>query len=147
MGSRMIDDLERLKDLEDQRVGLQFKVSRLMEMVECFRDEISTIEAEQQEIYRTMGRPGKGTTTADSSNFGLSRSEEAVAFYIKANPPLSNKEIASKLNISERTVKFHIQNIYRKLDIGPSQSAAGVLVPNGNQYRSRILAMRKLNGT
>lgn len=30
----------------------------------------------------------------------------------------SNKEIAVHLSISVNTVKFHLQNLYRKLDVG-----------------------------
>jgi len=31
---------------------------------------------------------------------------------------LSNKEIAAKLNISERTVKFHVSNVLTKFGVG-----------------------------
>ena len=30
---------------------------------------------------------------------------------------LANKEIAARLNISERTVKFHVSSIYTKLNV------------------------------
>lgn len=48
-----------------------------------------------------------------SSN--LSRREQEVLDSLMLN--LSNKEIASKLNISERTVKFHVSNLLAKHNV------------------------------
>jgi DNA-binding NarL/FixJ family response regulator len=45
----------------------------------------------------------------------LSRRELQIALKIMEGLP--NKTIAKQLFISERTVKFHCANIYRKLDI------------------------------
>lgn len=45
----------------------------------------------------------------------LSRREQQIAEKILEGLP--NKVIASQLFISERTVKFHCHNIYRKLEI------------------------------
>lgn len=45
----------------------------------------------------------------------LSNREKQIA--LKIMDGLPNKLIASDLFISERTVKFHCANIYRKLDI------------------------------
>ncbi len=45
----------------------------------------------------------------------LSKRELQVAYKIMEGLP--NKTIAAQLFISERTVKFHCANIYRKLDI------------------------------
>lgn len=46
----------------------------------------------------------------------LSRREKEVADALMQN--LSNKEIANKLNISERTVKFHVSNLLEKFGVG-----------------------------
>lgn len=46
---------------------------------------------------------------------GLSRRERDVLEALLEN--LSNKEIASKLNISERTVKFHVSNVLTKFGV------------------------------
>jgi DNA-binding NarL/FixJ family response regulator len=46
----------------------------------------------------------------------LSRREREVAEAVREN--MSNKEIANKLNISERTVKFHVSNLLRKFGVG-----------------------------
>lgn len=46
----------------------------------------------------------------------LSRREKEVADALLQN--LSNKEIATKLNISERTVKFHVSNLLGKFGVG-----------------------------
>jgi DNA-binding NarL/FixJ family response regulator len=41
--------------------------------------------------------------------------EREVFEYLRAGK--ANKEIASATNISERTVKFHLSNVYRKLRV------------------------------
>jgi DNA-binding CsgD family transcriptional regulator len=46
---------------------------------------------------------------------GLSKREHAVLLHVCNG--LSNKEIASALHISPRTVQKHLQNIYRHLDV------------------------------
>ncbi len=46
---------------------------------------------------------------------GLSAREKDVLEALLAN--LANKEIASKLNISERTVKFHVSNVLAKFGV------------------------------
>jgi DNA-binding NarL/FixJ family response regulator len=50
-----------------------------------------------------------------ASRAGLSRREKEVIHGLVSN--LSNKEIASKLNISERTVKFHVSNLLQKFNV------------------------------
>ena len=54
-----------------------------------------------------------GTTM--SPRTGLSRREKEVVQGLLDN--LSNKEIASKLYISERTVKFHVSNLLQKFNV------------------------------
>jgi DNA-binding NarL/FixJ family response regulator len=53
---------------------------------------------------------GKGTSIT-----GLSRREQEVLQAVLEN--LSNKEIAAKLNISERTVKFHVSHLLEKFGV------------------------------
>ena len=45
----------------------------------------------------------------------MSRREQETLEALLEN--LSNKEIASKLNISERTVKFHVSNLLSKFGV------------------------------
>ena len=41
-----------------------------------------------------------------------------------------NKEIAEKLNISERTVKNHVSNIFKKLEVTDRTQAAVFTIRN-----------------
>jgi LuxR family maltose regulon positive regulatory protein len=62
------------------------------------------------------------------SNFlphGLTEREMEVATL--AAKGLSNREIASKLFISEATVKYHLRNVFSKLDIDRRSKLAGIL--------------------
>lgn len=58
-------------------------------------------------------RAGPAVPAADSAD--LSRREREVLDALLAN--LSNKEIAARLNISERTVKFHVSSILAKFGV------------------------------
>lgn len=46
---------------------------------------------------------------------GLSRREVDVAEWVVKG--LSNKEIAEKLFVTEKTIKFHLTNIYKKMSL------------------------------
>ncbi len=62
---------------------------------------------------------GGGATNGGN---GLSERELAVLRAIARG--LSNKQIGSELWVTEQTVKFHLRNIYRKLDIANRTEAA-----------------------
>jgi len=46
---------------------------------------------------------------------GLSHRESEVALEVAGG--VSNKEVASKLFVTEKTVKFHLTNIYKKMQV------------------------------
>jgi DNA-binding NarL/FixJ family response regulator len=58
------------------------------------------------------------------SKFGLTRREQQLARLIGQD--LSNKEIASQLNLSEQTVKNHIHRMLRKLGVSDRMGALEV---------------------
>ena len=51
-------------------------------------------------------------TTVDLLEFGITRREQEVLEGLTMN--LTNKEIGARLNITERTVKFHMSNLIAK---------------------------------
>jgi DNA-binding CsgD family transcriptional regulator len=48
--------------------------------------------------------------------YNVTRRESEVLVMLASNPFWTNKEIASKLFISERTVKFHVSSLLKKFD-------------------------------
>lgn len=54
----------------------------------------------------------------------LTLREQEILDYLQGG--LTNKEIANALNVSVNTVKYHIKNIYNKLDIGSRKEAANL---------------------
>ena len=63
----------------------------------------------------------KGTAQAAGAG-GLSERETVILEAVARG--LSNREIARQLWISEQTVKFHLRNVYRKLEISSRTEAA-----------------------
>jgi LuxR family maltose regulon positive regulatory protein len=43
----------------------------------------------------------------------------------------SNKQIARRLAVSENTVKFHLKNLYRKLEASTREAALGIALQRG----------------
>ena len=71
------------------------------------------------------------TTAEDMARDGLEaltgREKEILA---RVTEGMSNKEIASVLHISERTVKNHLSNIFRKLNVSDRTQAAILALRN-----------------
>jgi len=70
-----------------------------------------------REILSTFldGLLARGPARSLPNGRGLSRREKEVLGTVLEN--LSNKEIAVRLNISERTVKFHVSNLLSKFSV------------------------------
>jgi DNA-binding CsgD family transcriptional regulator len=64
-------------------------------------------------------------TASPAALLGLSRSELAVARLAAAG--LTNREVASRLYVSVKTVEYHLRNSYIKLDITSRRSLAALL--------------------
>lgn len=71
----------------------------------------------------------KGYNDSNKNKFDLTEREIEVLKAIADG--LSNKEIASLLYISEKTVKNHVSNIFRKLDINDRTQAAIYAIKHG----------------
>jgi DNA-binding NarL/FixJ family response regulator len=72
----------------------------------------------RQIVDETVIHPAHATGGAAPSSAQRSGlSEKEIAVLAEVSQGHSNKEIASRLWLSEQTVKFHLRNIYRKLGI------------------------------
>ena len=68
------------------------------------------------EIERlTQALDEKGNAALNLSNYNLTDRQKEIIDFIRSG--LTNKEIATKLFISENTVKYHLKIIYEILDI------------------------------
>ncbi len=80
------------------------------------RDLSSAIrQAVEGTVFQAIGASADLAPTA-AQTAGLTDKELAVLRAVAKG--LSNKQIARELFVSEQTVKFHLTNIYRKLDVG-----------------------------
>jgi DNA-binding NarL/FixJ family response regulator len=73
----------------------------------------------QQTIHSAFGAPNDDNV---GSGAGLSRRETTILKLVAAGR--SNREIAAELWVTEQTVKFHLTNIYRKIDVANRTEAA-----------------------
>lgn len=69
--------------------------------------------------------------------FGLTRQENKVAFLLLDG--VGNDQICSQLFISKNTLKFHIRNILRKLDIPNRQELPGLVVRALAESKATVL--------
>src|SRR5208282_1834358 len=64
-------------------------------------------------------------TNSPATLLGLSRAEMAVARLVASG--LTNKEVASQLYVSVKTVEYHLRNCFMKLDIASRRELAAIL--------------------
>ncbi len=84
-------------------------------------------------IYHPRCRSGEGgsapTGSGSGDPSGLTDRELSILRLVAEG--LSNLDIASKLYVTEQTVKFHLSNIYRKLVVGNRTEATRFAYRNG----------------
>ncbi len=85
-------------------------------------------------VYHPRGRGGEGGGPAGGAGGsghpgGLTDRELSILRLVAEG--LSNLDIASKLYVTEQTVKFHLSNIYRKLGVGNRTEATRYAYRNG----------------
>ncbi len=82
----------------------------------------------QTDLISTLNE-GLSSNNADIDKLNLltNREEEVLKLIAEG---LFNKEIAAKLEISERTVKNHVSNIFKKIDVSDRTQAAVFAIKN-----------------
>lgn len=83
-------------------------------------------------VYHPRGRalePGESGGGSGPQAVGLTDRELSILRLVAEG--LSNLDIASRLYVTEQTVKFHLSNIYRKLGVGNRTEATRYAYRNG----------------
>jgi len=98
------------------------------------RDLASAIrQAVQGTAYHALGLPAI-TEVSAAQAAGLTDRELEIVRAVAEGLP--NKEIAKRLWVTEQTVKFHLTNVYRKLEIRNRTGLAGWVLKKGLQERT-----------
>ncbi len=80
-------------------------------------------------VFSAIGLPAKRAQDDAVKAAGLTERETAILKALAGG--LSNKAIAKELWVAEQTVKFHLTNIYRKLDVANRTEAARYAYEHG----------------
>jgi len=79
--------------------------------------------------FYCIGGLDRAAAPSDHNGSGLSDRETEILAGVARG--LSNRAIANELWLSDQTVKFHLSNIYRKLDVGNRTEAARYAFDHG----------------
>ncbi|MBZ5683475.1 MAG: response regulator transcription factor [Acidobacteriia bacterium] len=112
------DEATFLRAIREGVVGYVLKDASAIELVTTIRSVAAGEAVCPSSLTATLFRyasrpPGTVSSIAWGAELGLSRREQQLMMLLRDG--LTNKEIASELNISEQTVKNHVHNIMRKL--------------------------------
>ena len=80
-------------------------------------------------VFQTMGKSSAPAADDSAKDLGLSEREVEILKALAAG--LANKQIAQQLWLAEQTVKFHLTNIYRKLEVGSRTEAIRAAYEHG----------------
>lgn len=97
-----------------------YRMRILQEENAVMRDEIEKFSREIKKLSEELEKTSKDSTDI-IAEANLSIRENEILIFISDGK--TNKEIATDLNISVNTVKFHVKNIYEKLNIKSRKEA------------------------
>jgi DNA-binding NarL/FixJ family response regulator len=92
-------------------------------------------------VTESFGASGVAERAADE--FGLTGREREILEQVAAGH--SNKQIAAGFWLSEQTIKYHLTNVYRKLEVGSRTEAARFAYDHGLAGNALTTADRKQN--
>ena len=85
-----------------------------------------------------------GVAERAANEFGLTGREREILEQVAAGH--SNKQIAADFWLSEQTIKYHLTNVYRKLQVGSRTEAARFAYEHGLAGNALTSGDRKQNG-
>jgi DNA-binding NarL/FixJ family response regulator len=116
---------ETLEAVAAGAYGIQLKESASEDLVECLRNVASGRRAIPANLLETAITEQSIRRKAQSDESAqLTAREAEIARLVTAGLP--NKEIARRLDVTEGTVKIHLHNIFRKLQVPNRTSLAGI---------------------
>jgi DNA-binding NarL/FixJ family response regulator len=123
----MFDDPENIeKALGYGAAGYVVKSINPLDLASTIR---GVFEGTVYHTRSTSSSVGAGEAAAPATPGGLTNRELAILKLVAEGLP--NLDIASKLFVTEQTVKFHLSNIYRKLGVGNRTEATRYAYKNG----------------
>jgi len=125
-------------DLRILSLGISGVVPITDRLEEEITDAIDSVDrgglwVDDEALYAYAKKMGPSAWRPQSAITGLTSREEEIAIWV-ANG-FSNKEIAETLEISERTVKFHVSNILKKYQ-APNRRHLIVMIALSNRSLS-----------
>ncbi len=98
------------------------KSVRGQELVQAILDRCEGKEPSEESLFQRVKTSMRRRRDQSDENIPLTNREVQVLRHVSLG--LSNREIGKSLNISVETVKEHVQNILRKLDVNDRTQAA-----------------------
>src|SRR4051812_10895713 len=116
-----VDDEQLFPALRAGAVGYLLKESRPAELIQAIRDVAEGKPALDASIARRVLQGLAQPPSAPATEALTEREADVIVLVAEGR---SNKEIASRLNLSERTVRSHVSRILAKLDLSSRTQAA-----------------------
>lgn len=104
------------------------------------RDFCVMIAADEDLVNRLAGRATKLMQSCIESPYSVSLSRRQQEALRGVEENFSNKEIASKLNLSERTVKFHVSALLEKFEV---RNRGSLILQGANLHPAGMDSERK----
>lgn len=116
----LVDGLALQKALELGADGIAMKTDPPRQTIEAIRQVAKGSVVYPQAVHNWLLRRAQRSSSSDPQAL-TTREEEVLALIAEG---LTNQEIAQRLYVSENTVKYHVQNIYGKLNVSNRTEAA-----------------------
>ncbi len=116
----MVDGLSLQRALELGAEGIALKTDPPRQTIDAIRQVGEGKLVYPQAVHNWLLRRASRSTATDALTL-TGREEEVLALIADG---LTNQEIATRLVVSENTIKYHVQNIYGKLNVTNRTEAA-----------------------